>query len=83
MQIVLARNNMATISKASTISRRTTKPLAMRAWSTRWFQEFLTKMANHPPEFPTERQTEQLLELVERIGSPTQIRKGALAECVR
>jgi hypothetical protein len=51
------------------------------AWD-RWFQEFLTKMAYHPP-FPTERQTEQLLELAERIGSPTQIRKGALAECVR
>jgi hypothetical protein len=27
--------------------------------------------------------TGQLLELAERIGSPTQIRKGALAECVR
>ena len=49
----------------------------------RWFQEFLTKMAYHPPKFPTERQTEQLLELAERIGSPTQIRKGALAEGVR
>ena len=24
----------------------------------RWFQEFLTKMAYHPPKFPTERQTE-------------------------
>jgi hypothetical protein len=46
------------------------------AWD-RWFQEFLTKMAYHPPKFPTERQTEQLLELAERIGSPTQIRKGA------
>jgi hypothetical protein len=41
----------------------------------RWFQEFLTKMAYHPPKFPTERQTEQLLELAERIASPTQIRK--------
>ena len=49
----------------------------------RWFLEFLTKMAYHPPKFPTERQTEQLLELAERIGSPTQIRKGALAEGVR
>ena len=46
-------------------------------------QEFLTKMAYHSPKFPTERQTEQLLELAERIGSPTQIWKGALAECVR
>ena len=53
-----------------------------RVWD-RWFQEFLTKMAYHPPKFPTERQTEQLLELAERIGSPTQIRKGALAEGVR
>src|SRR5258705_9247778 len=41
----------------------------------RWFQEFLTKMAYHPPKFPTERQTKQLLELAERIASPTQIRK--------
>jgi hypothetical protein len=49
----------------------------------RWFQEFLTKMAYHPPKFPTEHQTEQLLELAERIASPTQIRKGALAEGVR
>jgi hypothetical protein len=49
----------------------------------RWFQEFLTKMAYHPPKFPTEHQTEHLLELAERIGSPTQIRKGALAEGVR
>jgi hypothetical protein len=44
------------------------------AWD-RWFQEFLTKMAYHPPKFPTERPTEQLLELAERIGSPTQITK--------
>ena len=34
-------------------------------------------------EVPTERQTEELLELAERIGSPTQIRKVALAERVR
>jgi hypothetical protein len=32
-------------------------------------------MAYHPPKFPTERPTEQLLELAERIGSPTQITK--------
>jgi len=49
----------------------------------RWFQEFLTKMAYHPPKFPTERQTEQLLKLAERIDSPAQIMKGALAEGVR
>jgi len=55
---------------------------AAHVWD-RWFQEFLTKMAYHPPKLPTERQTEQLLELAERIGSPTQIRKGALAEGVR
>jgi len=42
------------------------------AWY-RWFQEFLTKMAHHPLKFPTERQTEQLLELAGRIGSPTQL----------
>ncbi len=40
-------------------------------------------MAYHPPKFPTERQTEQLLELAKRIGSQTQLRKGALAEGVR
>jgi hypothetical protein len=43
----------------------------------------LSKMAYHPPKFPTERRTEQLLALAERIGSPTQIRQEALAECVR
>ena len=47
-----------------------------------WFQEYLTKMAYRPPKFATERQTEQLLELAERIGSPTKIRNGALAEGV-
>ncbi len=40
-------------------------------------------ISSHPPKFPTERQTEQLLELAQRIGSPTQVRKGALAEGVR
>jgi hypothetical protein len=39
--------------------------------------------AYHPPKLATEHQPEQLLELAERIGSPTQIRKGALAEGVR
>ncbi|MET4180691.1 hypothetical protein ABIB94_002791 [Bradyrhizobium sp. JR7.2] len=39
----------------------------------RWFQEFLTRMAYHPPKFPTERKTELLLESAERIASPTQI----------
>jgi hypothetical protein len=51
--------------------------------ATHGFQEFLTKMAYHSSAEPTERQTEQLLELAERIGSPTQIRNGTLAECVR
>jgi len=36
-----------------------------------WFQEYLTKMAYRPAKFPTERETEQLLELAERIGSLT------------
>jgi hypothetical protein len=39
-------------------------------------QEFLTKMAYHPPKFPTERQTEQLLELAERIAARLKSGKG-------